>query len=57
MADNLDLIQLPACHRHDFGYTNYREQSRFTESAKSKIDSNFLSEYVLFFHLPNSKTF
>ncbi|ETS81250.1 hypothetical protein PFICI_06252 [Pestalotiopsis fici W106-1] len=31
----------PACNRHDFGYTNYREQSRFTVSAKASIDSNF----------------
>ncbi|CAG9977298.1 unnamed protein product [Clonostachys byssicola] len=35
---------LPACHRHDFGYNNYRDQSRFTESGKKKIDDNFLSD-------------
>ncbi|VUC25830.1 unnamed protein product [Clonostachys rosea] len=35
---------LPACHRHDFGYNNYRSQSRFTESGKKKIDDNFLSD-------------
>ncbi|KAG9258808.1 prokaryotic phospholipase A2-domain-containing protein [Emericellopsis atlantica] len=28
----------PACERHDFGYHNYRDQSRFIVSAKSKID-------------------
>lgn len=37
---------LPACHRHDFGYQNYRIQKRFTKAAKAKIDSNFKSEYV-----------
>lgn len=36
----------PACYRHDFGYTNYRAQSRFTKAAKASIDSNFLNEYV-----------
>ncbi|KAK8922448.1 putative secreted protein [Metarhizium anisopliae] len=35
---------LPACHRHDFGYQNYRIQTRFTKAAKAKIDSNFKSE-------------
>ncbi|KAH6887526.1 prokaryotic phospholipase A2-domain-containing protein [Thelonectria olida] len=34
----------PACNRHDFGYQNYRAQSRFTESAKLKIDNNFKSD-------------
>ncbi|POS69609.1 hypothetical protein DHEL01_v211998 [Diaporthe helianthi] len=34
----------PACYRHDFGYTNYRAQSRFTKSAKASIDSNFRSD-------------
>lgn len=37
---------VPACNRHDFGYTNYRAQSRFTVSAKAKIDTNFKTEYV-----------
>ncbi|PHH87334.1 hypothetical protein CDD83_9009 [Cordyceps sp. RAO-2017] len=32
---------LPACHRHDFGYQNYRLQKRFTKAAKAKIDLNF----------------
>lgn len=36
----------PACFRHDFGYTNYRAQSRFTKAAKASIDTNFKSEYV-----------
>lgn len=36
----------PACFRHDFGYQNYREQSRFTKAAKASIDSNFQTEYV-----------
>ncbi|KAK1830654.1 phospholipase a2 [Podospora conica] len=31
----------PACHRHDFGYRNYRDQSRFTTANKKKIDDNF----------------
>ncbi|KHO01051.1 p15-like protein [Metarhizium album ARSEF 1941] len=35
---------LPACHRHDFGYRNYRNQKRFTGAAKDKIDSNFKSD-------------
>ncbi|KAK5651777.1 hypothetical protein OQA88_11644 [Cercophora sp. LCS_1] len=32
---------VPACHRHDFGYHNYRAQSRFTQSNRLKIDDNF----------------
>ena len=35
-----------ACHRHDFGYQNYRAQSRFTKDAKTKVDDNFKKEYV-----------
>lgn len=35
---------VPACNRHDFGYQNYRLQSRFTESGKLTIDNNFKSE-------------
>ncbi|OAA49582.1 p15-like protein [Metarhizium rileyi] len=35
---------LPGCHRHDFGYQNYRIQERFTKAAKAKIDSNFKSD-------------
>ncbi|KAJ4252818.1 hypothetical protein NW762_010724 [Fusarium torreyae] len=35
---------IPACNRHDFGYNNYRAQSRFTVSAKAKIDNNFKTD-------------
>lgn len=35
---------LPACHRHDFGYQNFRIQSRFTQSNKLRIDQKFLQE-------------
>ncbi|KAM0542872.1 hypothetical protein ACHAPJ_012595 [Fusarium lateritium] len=35
---------VPACNRHDFGYNNYRAQSRFTVSAKQKIDNNFKTD-------------
>ncbi|KAF2477757.1 uncharacterized protein BDR25DRAFT_330420 [Lindgomyces ingoldianus] len=35
---------LPSCHRHDFGYRNYKIQSRFTSSAKANIDNNFKSD-------------
>ncbi|RGP61085.1 phospholipase a2 [Fusarium longipes] len=35
---------VPACNRHDFGYQNYRAQSRFTVSAKARIDSNFKTD-------------
>jgi hypothetical protein len=30
-----------ACYRHDFGYRNYKKQSRFTESTRLTIDNNF----------------
>ncbi|RDL32442.1 Uncharacterized protein BP5553_08898 [Venustampulla echinocandica] len=32
------------CNRHDFGYQNYRLQTRFTESARLKIDNNFKAD-------------
>ncbi|KAM0433530.1 hypothetical protein ACHAPT_004410 [Fusarium lateritium] len=35
---------VPACNRHDFGYHNYRAQSRFTTSGKARIDSNFKTD-------------
>lgn len=35
---------MPACNRHDFGYNNYRLESRFTVSAKKAIDSNFKTD-------------
>lgn len=38
---------VPACHRHDFGYRNYKKQSRFTDSNRLKIDNNFKKEYVV----------
>ncbi|KAK2616760.1 hypothetical protein QQS21_000372 [Conoideocrella luteorostrata] len=38
---------LPACHRHDFGYNNYRPQNRFTETNKLKIDDKFLEDLYL----------
>ncbi|KAH6657366.1 prokaryotic phospholipase A2-domain-containing protein [Truncatella angustata] len=37
----LGFPYVPACNRHDFGYTNYRAQSRFTKAAKASIDTNF----------------
>lgn len=30
-----------SCHRHDFGYRNYKSQSRFTEATRLTIDDNF----------------
>ncbi|MGX7825023.1 phospholipase [Actinokineospora sp. 24-640] len=33
-----------ACHRHDFGYRNYKRQSRFTESTRLTIDNKFKSD-------------
>jgi hypothetical protein len=35
----------PACHRHDFGYRNYKNQKRFTDAGKLKIDNQFKTEY------------
>jgi hypothetical protein len=32
---------LPACQRHDFGYRNYKNQGRFTDSARERIDKQF----------------
>ncbi|VUC28518.1 unnamed protein product [Clonostachys rosea] len=34
----------PACNRHDFGYRNYKKQTRFTTANKLKIDDNFKKE-------------
>ena len=34
----------PACHRHDFGYRNYKRQSRFTESNRLRIDNQFKAD-------------
>ncbi|KAK3396712.1 prokaryotic phospholipase A2-domain-containing protein [Sordaria brevicollis] len=36
----------PACHRHDFGYRNYKDQSRFSDANKKKIDDNFKEDLV-----------
>lgn len=30
-----------ACYRHDFGYRNYKRQSRFNETTRLSIDNNF----------------
>lgn len=34
----------PACQRHDFGYRNYKAQSRFTQPNKLRIDNKFKDE-------------
>jgi hypothetical protein len=33
-----------ACHRHDFGYRNYKRQSRFTEANRHTIDDRFKTD-------------
>ncbi|PXY28012.1 phospholipase [Prauserella muralis] len=33
-----------ACHRHDFGYRNYKRQGRFTETNRKRIDDRFHSD-------------
>ncbi|MEJ2855821.1 MULTISPECIES: phospholipase [unclassified Saccharothrix] len=35
---------LPACHRHDFGYRNYKRQSRFDETTRLRIDDKFKAD-------------
>ena len=35
---------LPTCHRHDFGYRNYKRQGRFSEANRLRIDNNFKSD-------------
>ncbi|GAB2820453.1 phospholipase [Lentzea nigeriaca] len=35
---------LPTCHRHDFGYRNYKRQGRFNETTRLRIDNNFKSD-------------
>lgn len=35
---------LPACHRHDFGTRNYRQQGRLNKTTKRRIDDQFLEE-------------
>ncbi|KAL1835437.1 hypothetical protein VTJ49DRAFT_6709 [Mycothermus thermophilus] len=34
----------PACHRHDFGYRNYKAQKRFTDAGKLKVDNQFKTD-------------
>lgn len=35
---------LNSCQRHDFGYSNYKRQGRFTEENREKLDDNFLAD-------------
>ncbi|MGW6446147.1 phospholipase [Lentzea sp. NPDC055074] len=35
---------LPTCHRHDFGYRNYKRQGRWSEANRLRIDNNFKSD-------------
>ncbi|GAB3208248.1 hypothetical protein GCM10027294_18130 [Marinactinospora endophytica] len=35
---------LSSCERHDFGYRNYKQQSRFTEEARLRIDNQFRTD-------------
>ncbi|KXX73317.1 hypothetical protein MMYC01_210242 [Madurella mycetomatis] len=35
---------VPACHRHDFGYRNYRAQNRFTDAGKLRVDNQFRTD-------------
>lgn len=37
---------VPACHRHDFGYRNYKAQNRFTDAGKLRVDNQFKTEFV-----------
>ncbi|KAF2824655.1 hypothetical protein CC86DRAFT_407818 [Ophiobolus disseminans] len=30
-----------SCYRHDFGYRNFKQQNRFSDANKERIDSNF----------------
>ncbi|PGH31654.1 hypothetical protein GX50_05548 [[Emmonsia] crescens] len=39
--DNPGFNFLPSCHRHDFGYRNYKAQDRFTKDNKKNIDKKF----------------
>ena len=38
---------LPACHRHDFGYRNYKRQSRFTETTQAAHRQQVQVRHVL----------
>ena len=33
-----------ACYRHDFGYRNYKKQSRFNETTRLTLDNRFKSD-------------
>jgi hypothetical protein len=33
-----------ACYRHDFGYRNYKKQSRFNETTRLSVDKRFKSD-------------
>ncbi|GGM38064.1 hypothetical protein GCM10012275_06380 [Longimycelium tulufanense] len=33
-----------SCHRHDFGYRNYKVQIRFDETSRKKIDDRFRAD-------------
>ncbi|GAA2835216.1 MULTISPECIES: phospholipase [Crossiella] len=34
----------PACHRHDFGYRNFKKQGRWNADAKARVDNKFKSD-------------
>ncbi|KAK4197563.1 prokaryotic phospholipase A2-domain-containing protein [Triangularia verruculosa] len=36
----------PACHRHDFGYRNFKKQSRFTDANRKRIDDKFKTDLL-----------
>jgi len=42
--DPFGFTFLPACHRHDFGYRNYKRQGRFNETTRLNIDNKFRSD-------------
>lgn len=35
---------LSACHRHDFGYRNYKAQARFDETSRLSLDTLFRAD-------------
>lgn len=37
---------LPSCHRHDFGYRNYKNQGRFTAENRKKVDDKFRADML-----------
>lgn len=38
------VLVINSCYRHDFGYRNFKKQSRFTDANKARIDSNFKTD-------------